>query len=162
MNGTPQALAADDILMSHLLDNASRILEEWRETYEKTGDGEIVLFCINLCAHFELAMPEWLGTAFSQRYKLFWSAEVYELGEAFGVTRPKGFNLNALRKMLKYQEPVYYRIKTIHDDEGKPIDQALFNAVGQEFFISGSTARDYYYKYTSYIQSAYKDLRKFL
>lgn len=144
MNDAKSSLKVVDVLRAGLREHTENSLEGYRKIYEQTGDRFTLLYCVDDCGRAGIAMPEWLATAFNESLSRFTNCEVRELGEAFDMSRWKNFPLKAQNKMIKNLGPVIDRINECHKN-GEAIDEGLFEKVGGEFSISGSTARDYYY-----------------
>lgn len=118
-------------------------LDAYRKAFEG-GDANALIQAIRICFVFEEVAPQWVAAAFLSATNKWYALEVKELGEAFGVTFPKGAHLTALRKQQRLRWAV---IKAIEDAEksGRAIDEELFEQIGEKLHI-GKTAVKQYYK----------------
>jgi hypothetical protein len=121
----------------------AKIVDERRQQFE-AGEDWALLDAVEFCALGGMAMPVWLANAFYERYAAWRLFRVRTLDEAFRVKR-KGARLidRARREWLKPR--VVLRVLLLHD-QGKAIDEDLFEKVGAKFGIPGGTARDIYYE----------------
>lgn len=108
------------------------------------GNKMALFDAIQICAE---AMPSWINQEINAALWKYNTAESKELGEAFGIERNKGFTQSAEYKNRRYPWYVWLFIQERHLKFGEPIDQAIFDAAGEKFIISGRKARDYYYMY---------------
>ena len=140
---------------------ALKRLYEAKEEHLK-GDNMALLWAIYLCAMNDFVMPDWVSKEYLRRFRKFLHFEEKDLGSAFGIAHPKGTQINALRKKRKNQIFIYRRVKELHQGDPKkyPIDEKLFATVGKEFYISGSTVRDYYYDFEKKLNPTYKNMPK--
>jgi hypothetical protein len=115
------------------------------ETAYNGGDTLALLDAVAQCARCELVMPEWVIRGFLDRFRAVRQFKVRTLDEAFGSVLPKGAKLPAHRAAWKLELVVYLKVTDRHE-AGEPIDEGLFESVGEDFGISGSTVRDYYYR----------------
>jgi len=121
----------------------ARILEKGRERYE-AGDKSELLYCLHHCIENNYPIPEWLKQAFrSARYAVH-MYKVKSWDDVFGKPLKKGKRLKTERKKMEIAEPLWARIRKLHD-EGQPIGKPLFAAVGKEFGVSGTVASEIYY-----------------
>ena len=120
-------------------------LEEHQKLYD--GGNKVSLFnALCLCARHELPMPDWLGHAYRKGHRRWAAYDAASLDEAFDVQLPKNARINTLRRnrMLRIQIPLM--VKDYHNNQNRVIDQSLFEDIGKELGVSGSTARDLYYE----------------
>lgn len=110
------------------------------------GDKLMLFVAILRCAQYKLPLPDWIRWELEAGMHKFIRAEAYEFGEAFGISREKYFRKDAEQKKSQLAFKVFRMVRDLHEKEGRGIHQALFDYVGKEFGISGSTARDYYYE----------------
>ena len=98
-----------------------------------------------LCAKLESTpMPRWVAEAIEKAITGWEDCEYRTLDEAFDVSRPKGFDLNANRnKILNAFKSsaliVKYRLK------GHAVNAMLFDTVAQELGMSASVVKRYWY-----------------
>ncbi|MCR6651805.1 MAG: hypothetical protein NVV73_10100 [Cellvibrionaceae bacterium] len=129
------------------------MLGVYERCYER-GEKEAVLEAVRTCAKHGLPMPNWLATETINNLKKWANYEVKTLDEAFGVQRKKGIHINAERKKWRLEINVPIRVAA-YQKEGRSVDQDLFDEVGKELGVSGSSARDAYYN-----SFFYKELQK--
>jgi hypothetical protein len=119
-------------------------IDECRKLFE-AGDPKALLEAIDFCARSGSAMPLWLAEAFCARFDKWSRYEVKTLDQAFGVER-KGERISN-RKHREWLKPrVAWEVSRLHRQEKLPIDEALFERVGEILKIPMGTARDIYYK----------------
>jgi hypothetical protein len=115
--------------------------EVHREKYE-TGDGEYLFLMLLSCGQ-KWSVPQWAANALLNSYFSYLSGEMRELGEAFAIQRPKGWNQNARQKKVRNFSSFCIRMAQLLN-EGRVLDAAL-REVSDALGISHSTARDLYY-----------------
>jgi hypothetical protein len=64
--------------------------------------------------------------------------------EVFGAPHPKGTHLKKEAKNFARRLPLLSRVQELRA-AGEPVDKGLFDKVGLEFGISGTTASELYY-----------------
>ena len=124
-----------------------RKLRQLHARYQ-AGDSSAILEAMTLCFSKEFMIPQWCIEAFRYAYNDIKVNFVSKSWDAvFGKPHRKGMHLAAAQQEKELMPYVYELIKTIKEISPQtPIEQGLFEAVGKELGISGSTARDYYYK----------------
>ena len=113
-----------------------------RERFE-AGDTEALLWVIMICAQTNWRMPEWARDAL---YELYWSGaygKIKSWDDIFG--KPWGHGQRRAAITWHKQWDVRRRVKQLHEKEGAPIDNELFERVGKEFGLSRATASTLYY-----------------
>ena len=118
---------------------------EYKKRFE-AGDKDAVFTALHSCACSNLPMPDWLAGAYATGFHKWVNYRAKSLDEAFDVEIPKGKHLNALRKNRKLRVAVPLAVDKARN-EGNAIQQGLFEKIGKEFGISGSSAKNLYYKY---------------
>lgn len=141
MHPSPEVV---EVMRTHYRETIEKQLDQYHDLYEKTGNRSELLWCVDLCGRVGIAMPPWLAAAFHESLWKYNDAEVEELGEAFGMVRSKRSRTQALKKLLSKIEPITKRVLELHA-ANYSINASLFEMVGKENNISGSTTRDYYY-----------------
>lgn len=136
-----------ELPLSHL-DWVRERIESSRLKYESTNDRSVILDCIYFCGFEGIPLPDWLCTALTDALRDYQSGEREDLGAAFDMTRPKHWNQGAHRRAWYLKIDVFGRIDDLHRAD-ESIGEELFEKVGKEFNISGSTARNYYYDIVS-------------
>lgn len=115
----------------------------------EAGDGNSILKCISECVTEELIAPEWLAYAFNSKFHAVrnFRAKSWDDPKAFGIPHKKGTNINARRRKLTNMYAVYNEVKKILRETPKtPIDEALFEIVGNKFAMEKTLASEYYYE----------------
>ncbi|HBN8615912.1 hypothetical protein [Pseudomonas aeruginosa] len=124
-------------------------LGQYQQRYE-LGNKQSLFAALRTCACHGLPMPEWLAKAFCKSHDDWLSYRKPTLDEAFDVAIPKGAHINKLRKLRRLNIAIPIKVEELRtnssDGRRRAIDEALFNDVGAAFSISGSQARDIYYK----------------
>jgi hypothetical protein len=110
----------------------------------KAGDGAALLLAIDYCARSGMAMPEWLGLAFPQRYDNWRKFRAKTLDVAFGVTRKKRIRIEQQRVHEELKPHVVYWVRQLQR-RGASIDDGLFERVGKKLKIKGALAKRVYY-----------------
>ncbi len=110
----------------------------------EAGDKNALLAAIHICATHCLVLPEWLAKAYISEYDKVLRHEVGSWDDAFGRPFPKGKHLNAARKKREKAGEVWHRVRQLHD-QGRPIDEALFEEIGKEFALGKTLVSEYYY-----------------
>jgi hypothetical protein len=118
-------------------------IEKCRERFE-AGDGAALLDAIDYCARTGTVMPLWLGDAYCLRYIAWLKYQTKTLDQAFDVER-KGERIPERRNREWLKPRVALEVDKLHREQGLPIDEALFELVGQALEIKPGTARDIYY-----------------
>lgn len=124
---------------------------DYRERFE-AGDKQALFSALRQCACHDLPMPDWLADAYCKAHDDWLSYRKPTLDEAFDVKLPKGSHINKLKKLRRLKFAIPLKVKELStnqqsDDGIRPIDESLFSDVGKAFNISGSQARDIYYKH---------------
>lgn len=123
-------------------------MNDIKDCEEKYYEGNsLMLFeAIRRCAQYNIKLPEWIRYELEAGLNKYSGGEVKTFGEAFNITRQKGTHIDSIKKERKLAWPVFNYIHNMNEKEKTPVDEELFNKAGKNFGISGSTARDYYYK----------------
>lgn len=123
---------------------AWHLMDEHRVAYE-TGRNIPLFVALRLCACHGLPMPDWVAEAYLRGHNRWNSFDAPSLDEAFGVQLPKGSHISRLRKESKLRIAVPLKVRELQQ-QGRALDESLFRDVGLALNVSGSTARDAYYK----------------
>ena len=113
------------------------------------GEREALLEAIQVCAMFNVPIPDWARLEFFSCYRKYQTFLVKDLGDAFGVTRPKGAWHSAAKRKHDLFDRLYMGIQYRHEFYGESFGlgkNSLWPVVAKHFGISVSTARNYYYK----------------
>lgn len=108
------------------------------------GDKTVLLMAIHHCLLMKKPLPKWLREAFVQAYESAYPFEARSWDEVFGPPHPKGAHLQARKRNLELRIPLWKRVQE-RVVAGDKIDKGLFERVGPEFGISGTTASAIYY-----------------
>jgi hypothetical protein len=119
-------------------------IENCRKRFED-GEAAALFEAIDYCARSGTAMPVWLAEAFCSRYIAWLKYQVKTLDQAFGVER-KGERIPERRERESLKLRVVIEVDKLHRQQGLPIDEALFELVGEALEIKPGMARDIYYK----------------
>jgi len=138
MKSRPKAPADADIPIGFDPD----ALEPLRKAYE-AGVKSALIQAICICFMFEEVAPQWIVTAFLRAAGKWQFGEVKELGEALGLSWPKGASLYALRKRRRSRLDVYLAIEKAKKN-GRAINEEFFIEIGQRFGISKTLVKEYY------------------
>jgi hypothetical protein len=91
-----------------------------------------------------LPLPAWCAQAFINSIRDVWHYRKGSWDDVFTAPNPKGTNLAANRKKRENQWQVYSMVE--NRPEGTPIDDGLFEQIGEQLGIGGkSTTKKYYY-----------------
>jgi hypothetical protein len=130
----------------NLLDDDEYIAEYLDVTKQNIEGGhkEVLLKAIHKCLIMRRPLPEWLRIAFLKAYESAYPFEIKSWDEIFGPPHPKGAHLKARKQHFELSYPIWSRVQELAES-GEAIDKALFEKVGREFEISGTTASAIYY-----------------
>lgn len=132
---------------------AHQSLEMDQKSYE-AGDMLALMRAINTCAVNEIVIPEWAAAAFSNGFRAVVTGRSGSWDDAFGRPHPKGTHLNAIRKRRALDGAVYWTAYHILEDNPEmPIDEHLFEIVGNKFAIGKTLAAELYYQYKNKIST---------
>ncbi|WP_170175498.1 hypothetical protein [Glycocaulis alkaliphilus] len=124
--------------------HAAARVEAERGAFE-AGDNIAILAALRICCAHEMPAPEWLSLAFITRYDKLLTRREKSLDDVFGPVIGKGKQLHSLRMRREKALAVYLEIRRRSED-GDPIGEALFAAVGEKFAVSASVAERWYYE----------------
>lgn len=126
---------------------AARDIGASREIID-AGDGFAVLVCIRKCVTHGLVAPDWLASAFNQRYDSVLNCRVasWDDPSAFGRPHPKGAHVTALRKKRTLKLAVLNAVNDLKlRDPDRAIGPELFEKIGKQFGIGKTLTEEYYY-----------------
>lgn len=107
------------------------------------GDGWALFLAVQFCARWQIVLPANFARAIQQAMDRYQFAEARELGEAFGITRPKNWNKVASTEWHQKALPVFYWIEA-RMGEGATIPD-VFAEVAKVAGISAKRAEEYFY-----------------
>ena len=120
----------------------AEVLEILKEKFE-SGDKSTLLYAIYYCCLMKRPLPEWLRLAFLASYEAATGYKIKSWDDAFGRPHPKSTHLKAEKRNAELRFLIILRVQA--RKEGEPIDKGLFEEIGTELGISGTTASDIYY-----------------
>jgi hypothetical protein len=121
--------------VSDIIIRASRsYIEQLLRPRIEAGDGVALLDALDFCARAGMAMPAWLGEAYSARYVDWATFRKPTLDAAFGATR-KGVHVKARARRALLMPRIVLAAMRLHEQEGLPYDDALFERVGKELRV---------------------------
>lgn len=121
-------------------------LEGLRQLFA-SGEGYALMLAIVICARHDLVMPKWVARAYTDAFDKVNGYRVRSWDEAFGARTKKGAHLEPLRQRWLIGPGVLMRVREIKREKPEtPIDNALFERVGQEFGIGRALASELYYE----------------
>jgi hypothetical protein len=126
-----------------------RLIEDCRHRFE-AGDKTALLDAIDFCGRSATVMPVWLAEAYCAAYTEWTTYKVRSLDQAFGVER-KGRRIRDLQKGYASKAAVAIEVSKLHQ-EGVPIDEGLFEQVGEKLNIPTGQVRALYYESNSWRQ----------
>jgi len=124
---------------------------------ENQNKGEVVLQAIDYCCRHDLLIPEWARVAFSAFIE---SHKRFELSTDEAFLLENRVHLKAKKKASQKWE-AWLIGKKLHESMNIPIDDAMFEEIGQHLNISQSLARKFYYDYESISEYIYSQTLKF-
>jgi hypothetical protein len=130
------SLLDDDEYIASYLDIAKQKIEG--------GNKEVLLKTMHECLILKRQLPEWLRLAFLQAYQSAYPYKIKSWDEIFGPPHPKGAHLKTRQKHFELRSPILSRVQELAAS-GESIDKGLFEKIGEEFGISGTTASTIYY-----------------
>ena len=152
---TGQDLPGDDsaqALADEHSEEAQRYVEGELPKLERrfaAGEKEVVLRGLALCMLVRIIPPEWLRREFVNVYfDVAYHAKFKSWDDAFGEPW-KGRHLNSVQKETAKRPYIWHRVRQLHDQEGRAIDDGLFDQVAKEFSCGTRQAKE-----------AYKDLER--
>lgn len=129
--------------VSPVLDDNLKQIENCHARFE-AGDGMALLEAVLITLGTKIIPPDWLAVGFRSAFTSYWNADVKTLDDAFNVHRPKGFSTKAEAKRRQWVGFAVIDIVLL-SSLGAAIDDNLFDAVGNNYGISGGTVKERYY-----------------
>lgn len=111
--------------------------------FEGYGDRAALLVAIAVCLETRSVAPQWVVKAYLDAINKWFSMEVKNLGDAFGVAMPKGKHLNAMKKRLKLKPAVFDAVLDA-SNRGRAIDDELFEEIGGKLGLGKTLVKQYY------------------
>lgn len=120
------------------------------EKYDASGNGLWLLESVRRCMQYGRPVPDLLRHDFEAALERYRAAEARTLDDAFHVSRPKSWSQTKARKLLQKDavglslaHRVYAEIMKRHAAK-EPIDEGMFEVVGEMFGMKPSACRDCY------------------
>jgi hypothetical protein len=126
-------------------EHSSQVLEVFFDDNERDyrgGEKRALIMTICVCSRFNVKLPAWARKAIVEAY----ISLPKSWNDVFGrpVVVAKGKNVEAERRRRRIGTRVIGRVRELNS-QGEPIGPALFEKVGEEFGVSGSTIKGIYY-----------------
>jgi hypothetical protein len=119
----------------------AEVLEILKEIFDGGGKWAL-LNAIYYCCLLKRPVPEWLQSAFIDAYESATGHEIKSWNDAFGRPHPKGTQL----EKEKLRRLVIARVWTLKTENPETaIDRGMFEQIGEELGIPGSTIDGLYY-----------------
>jgi hypothetical protein len=119
-------------------EHLAEILEILKQKFE-SGDKSALLNAIYRCLLMKRPLPEWLRLTFLHTYEAHARFEIRSWDQVFGPPVPKGTHL----EKEKLRRLIINRVCELKTE--RPIDRGLFERVGEELGMPGSTVDGIYY-----------------
>jgi hypothetical protein len=120
----------------------AEILEILKERFEG-GEKSALLYAIYHCLLMKRPLPEWLRLAFLHTYEAHGRFEIRSWDDVFDRPLPKGTHLKTEKRNAELRPLIIERVQALKDEES--IDKGLFETIGKELGISGTTVSEIYY-----------------
>jgi hypothetical protein len=118
----------------------AEILDILEERFN-AGDKSALLDAIYHCLLMKRPLPEGLRTKFLHTYESRARFEIRSWDEVFGRPVPKSTHLEKERRNAEWRFRILERVREL----APPIDKGLFDQIGKELGISGTTVSEIYY-----------------
>lgn len=119
-------------------------LQKLRVAFER-GDSFALMQAIRKCCTHDFVLPEWVSRAYIKAFDTIVDCQSDSWDHVFGAPVPKGVHLAALRKKRTTKFRVLSLVNARHQAR-TPIDDALFEAVGEELGLGKTLCKKYYYE----------------
>jgi hypothetical protein len=107
------------------------------------GDKWALLYAIRQCLLLKRPLPEWLRLAFLSAYDSATGYEIKSWDDAFGRPHPKGSHLKKEKRNFELRQVIIQRVEALRSEMS--VDKGLFEKIGKELGISGTTVSEIYY-----------------
>lgn len=115
------------------------VIDRQRGQFE-SGNRFALFVAIDLCLEFHVLPPDWAVAAFGQGVWRYKHRRVSTLDEAFELKR---------QRTGRYTDVLSLEISLMvseYRERGASVTDALFEEIGKELNLSGSTVKSYYYR----------------
>jgi hypothetical protein len=120
----------------------AEVLDILKEQFD-AGDKSRLLYAIYYCCLLKRPLPEWLRLYFLHTYEAHARFEIRSWDQVFGPPVPKGTHLEKEKRNAELRLLIIERVRALKAE--KPIDKALFEEIGEDLGISGTTVSEIYY-----------------
>jgi hypothetical protein len=127
-------------------EDTNKYLAEVLEILKKRlegGDKWALLYAIRQCLLLKRPLPEWLRLAFLSAYDSATGYEIKSWDDAFGRPHPKGSHLKKEKRNFELRQVIIQRVEALRSEMS--VDKGLFEKIGKELGISGTTVSEIYY-----------------
>jgi hypothetical protein len=132
----------------HLVELATQDPEAFSEhvrSLHLSGQPQALTDMIYWCATFGWKLPQWAADAFISAADKVRSAQLGSWDEAFGKPYPGKKHVGKVRRSLKSMA-IYLRVTELHGPDS-PIDNGMFERVGEEFSLAKTQCAELYYAF---------------
>jgi hypothetical protein len=141
--GMEEPISPDDPFVDWFL--TRRLMESYKKYRQDSGFKD-VLETIFICFVSSFPIPRWCVDAFTKAFAPVGMNEAKSWDDAFGRLHKKGAHVSAKRRKETVGFAVYQEINRIRTETPtRPIDEGLFDEVGDKFGIGKTLADEYYY-----------------
>jgi len=109
----------------------------------RDGDRMALAHAIAVCLKLGRAPPKWAADAYVAGYLDVMNYRADSWDHVFGPTTPKGKHVAVLRKQRRISFKVWSEVQQRHE-AGAPLDDQLYEAVGQENGIGKTAVKEYF------------------
>jgi hypothetical protein len=103
----------------------------------EAGDDRVLLKAINWCCLHNIPLPEWAAAAFVERYRRGHLGEIRSWDEVFGHPTRYG-TMGRIKREVEQGHAVLEEVERVKN-EGRPLDDEEFNAIGKRLGVGGKT-----------------------
>jgi hypothetical protein len=118
----------------------AEVLEILKEIFEGGGKWAL-LDAIYYCCLLKRPLPEWWRLKFLHTYEAHARFEIRSWDEVFDRPVPKSTHLKTEKRNAELRFRILERVREL----GPPIHKDLFDQIGEELGISGTTVSEIYY-----------------
>jgi hypothetical protein len=120
----------------------AEILDILEERFN-AGDKSALLYAIYHCLLLKRQLPEWLRLAFLHAYEAHARFEIRSWDQVFGQPVPKSTHLDKEKRNAELRPLIIERVEALRAE--RPIDKGLFEKIGRDLGLKGTTVSDIYY-----------------
>jgi hypothetical protein len=130
-------------------------LKKMRADYEGGKKLRLLAAAVR-CGKTGVLLPDWIVDGLEEIHRRYTTCEVRTMDEAFGVERPKGFHAGAAHEEIVKSVGVFKRVVELRRG-GCAVSDDFFAGVGQEFGVSATKARNWYYGLRKHFGSVFRE-----